>query len=190
MRSPPVVPRFGPGAPKEKIPMKTKSAPAKRLKKASARGTKTRGKVVYPRLRRLLVPLDFSGRSREALLYAIPLAQQAKASLVLLHVVEPVPITAPELGLMNADLAGMKKAAMRQLDQQREQLIPAGLETRALVRIGMPAAEIVAAARREKIDLIAMSTHSRGALKRFFIGSTADQVMRNAHCPVLSVRLH
>ncbi|MEO6244051.1 MAG: universal stress protein [Opitutaceae bacterium] len=151
---------------------------------------KTRARNSYPILRRLLVPLDFSGQSREALLYAIPLALQAKADLVLLHVVEPVTITAPELGLMNADMVGMMGAAARRLEQQAEELIPAALKTRTLVRIGLPAAEILAVARREKIDLIVMSTQSRSALKRFFIGSTADQVMKNANCPVLSVRRH
>jgi nucleotide-binding universal stress UspA family protein len=56
-----------------------------------------------------------------------------------------------------------------------------------LVR-GDPAAEIVRLARKAKCDLIVMGSHGRTGLQRLLMGSVAEEVARNAHCPVLTVR--
>ncbi len=63
-----------------------------------------------------------------------------------------------------------------------------GLGARWLVRSGVPHAEIAAAARQERADLIVMGTHGRSGLDRALLGSVADRVIRLGPCPVVSVR--
>jgi len=146
------------------------------------------GKSAPPRIKRILVPLDFSGKSRQALRYAAPLAEKFGAKIVLLHVVELVPVAVPEMVLMQADLAPTERQASGHLRELARTLLPADLFERGLVVVGHPAVEILAVARREKADMIVLTTHGHSGLKRFIIGSTAEQVVRHATCPVLSVR--
>ena len=56
------------------------------------------------------------------------------------------------------------------------------------VRIGSPAAEIIAAARDLRADLVCVGTHGRTGLAHLFLGSTAEKVVRESPCPVLTVR--
>jgi nucleotide-binding universal stress UspA family protein len=141
-----------------------------------------------PRIRRLLVPLDFSGKSRQALRYAVPVAEKFGARIVLLHVVEPVPVTAPEMAMVQPDLLPLKRQAVRQLEELAAALVPPELHDRGVVTIGHAAVEILATAKRVRADMIVLTTHGHSGLKRFFMGSTAEQVVRHATCPVLSVR--
>lgn len=140
------------------------------------------------RVSRILVPLDFSGASRQALKWAVPLAEKFGARIVLAHVVVPEPITAPEMTLLHTELGPRKRAAVQQLDRTAADLIPAGLYERGVVKIGHAPTEILALGRRVDADLIVLSTRGQSGLKRFFIGSTAEQVVRHATCPVISVR--
>jgi universal stress protein A len=58
----------------------------------------------------------------------------------------------------------------------------------ALVRLGLPADEIVQTAQEQGVDLIIISTHGHAGLKHVLLGSTAEQVVRRAPCPTLTVR--
>lgn len=170
-------------------------------KRSSARSVMGRVKVSYPRILRLLVPLDFSGKSRQALRYAIPLAQKFAARIVLLHVIAPAPGMAPAPGFASVpgfastavippDRARRKNDALTRLDGMAARLLPRSLRSQNLVRFGRPADAILTTAGQIDADIIVMTTHGRTGLGRFFLGSTAEQVMRRAGCPVLSVRRH
>ena len=63
-----------------------------------------------------------------------------------------------------------------------------GLQARWIVRTGVPHKEIVAAAARERADVIVLGTQGRGGIDRALLGSVADRVIRLAPCPVLTVR--
>jgi nucleotide-binding universal stress UspA family protein len=143
-------------------------------------------------MRRILVPLDFSGKSRRALDFAIPLARQSKGRIFLLHVVEPVyPLAAfpGEMGIVPAvnPRPELKPSRARLVGLARK-LVPPDLLGKALVRSGRAHFEITAAADELKADLIALSTHGHTGLKHVLLGSTAEQVVRHARCPVLTVR--
>ncbi len=138
-------------------------------------------KTSYPRLQRLLVPLDFSGKSRQALRYAVPLAEKFAAVIHLVHVL-PSP-TKAEL----AELPRRKHAALKRLGEMAA-LLPPRLRAGNAVVVGKPAAEILTLARRNNIDLIVITTKGRTGLARVLVGSTAESIMRHAPCPVLSVR--
>ena len=140
------------------------------------------------KLNRVLVPVDFSECSRKALAYALPLAEAFDATLTLVHIVEPFyPI--PELAAVDVSLfqRQVREGAERQLAALRKELGGnAAVET--VLRVGHPVTEIINAARELDSDLIILSTHGRTGLAHVFMGSTAEQIVRRAGCPVLTVR--
>ena len=142
-------------------------------------------------LRHILVPLDFSGLSRQALDCAVPLARKYGAKISLVHVAQSpfVMSSFPEGGIVlpvNTDK--LVSVAKTHLAELAAQLLPDELRGRTIVREGNAATEVVAAAKALKADLIVLSTHGRSGLKRVLLGSTAERILRHAHCPVLTVR--
>jgi nucleotide-binding universal stress UspA family protein len=127
-------------------------------------------------LQRILVPHDFSALSEAAFTYATGLASSFHAALDLLHVV-------PERGVD----AGPAEAAFQQLRKHAAQAGKTGLKTRCHVRSGTPDVEITRFARECTVDLIVMGTHGRGVVSHALMGSVAEQVVRSAPCPVLTV---
>lgn len=150
--------------------------------KTGAHSVLGRVKVSYPRIHHLLVPLDFSGKSRQALRYAVPLAQKFAAQVHLVHVLAPGSKTE------RAKLAAREEAARQRLDQMSEQLLPARLLAENHVLVGDPAKQILTLSKRLSIDLIVLTTKGEGGLRRLLLGSTAELIMRHAPCPVMSVR--
>lgn len=147
------------------------------------------GSPDYPiLLHRLLVPIDFSDCSLDALEYAVMVARRAKASIRLLHVLEPVCY-----GLDFTLSHGAKREDMRERITARLSGLVAALQSGQVtadfqVRGGLPADSILEAAELEPADLIVMGTHGRRGLSHTFWGSVAESVLRKSHCPVLTVR--
>jgi len=138
----------------------------------------------YPRLLHILVPLDFSGKSRQALRYAIPIAQRFSARIHLVHVL-------PDPGKVPVDDRRRRHlAALKRLGQMAAQLLPPRLQAGNAVLFGKPAEAILSLARQNAIDLVVLTTKGRTGLARALVGSTAEHIMRHAPCPVLSVRRH
>lgn len=148
----------------------------------------SRVQVSYPRLHRILVPLDFSGKSRQALRYAVPLAHKFAARIVLVHVLDVRRSAAAPTDLLGATPAQREAAARRRLEATAQQLIPEKLRGTSVVLTGQPAAQILAALDRHDIDVLVLSTKGKSGLKRILVGSTAEKLMRQARCPVVSVR--
>lgn len=145
-------------------------------------------KASHPRLQCILVPLDFSGKSRQALRYAVPIALKFNARIVLLHVV-PDARSAPGAKAAAAPTpAARRHAAAKRLAETAATLLPPGLHGRNVVRTGAAAAGILDAAGQLNADLIVLTTRARSGLRRILHGSTAEKVMRHAPCPVLSIR--
>jgi nucleotide-binding universal stress UspA family protein len=139
--------------------------------------------------KRILCPVDFSEPSLAALDHAFSLAREADAELTLLHVFEwpeePLttrPMTAPEYRQSLEHDAAAKLHA----------LVPdgAGDWCRPAARVGHGKAyrEILGVATEESADLIVMGVHGRNALDVMLFGSTTNQVIRRATCPVLTLR--
>lgn len=139
------------------------------------------------RLKRILVPTDFSATSRKAICYAASLAKQFNAEIILLHVVQPV-TPPPSLVMLMPDTfdGALREAAAKRLAEWRREIaVPT---VKANVREGPAYDEIVRAAEETNTDLIIISTHGHGRLARMLIGSTTERVVRHAPCPVLVVR--
>jgi nucleotide-binding universal stress UspA family protein len=142
------------------------------------------------RLRKLVVPLDFSPQSPLALKYAGALAQKAGAVVELLFVVEPAAFySGVEDSPLAVDNPRLTKAARKQLQEHAARLTASGVETRVAIRVGKAFAEICAHAKELKADLIVISTHGYSGMERVLMGSTAEQVVRRAPCAVLALRL-
>jgi nucleotide-binding universal stress UspA family protein len=142
------------------------------------------------KLKRILVPIDYSACSKKALRYAIPLARQFSASLTLLHVVQASYPVGGEFATMDYTLCEKELCDLteKQLAVMAREEIPDDVPAAALVRKGYPVQQIIDAARDLEIDLIILSTHGHTGLKHVFLGSTAENVVRRAPCPVLVVR--
>jgi nucleotide-binding universal stress UspA family protein len=162
----------------------------KSLKPAS-RVTKKKPAASQLKLRRILVPLDFSGLSRQALGSAVPLARKYRAKISLVHVVqlpvvmEALPGGSAYLPVNTDDLLNAAKAHLAELATR---LVPRELLDQTVVAEGNPAYEVISTAESLKADLIVLSTNGRSGLKRVLLGSTAERIVRHAHCPVLTVR--
>jgi nucleotide-binding universal stress UspA family protein len=135
--------------------------------------------------RHILVPVDFSPSSLDALQHALVLAQQYDAQLVLLHVLEP--IHAHMLTVIDATQRDAHAAAHGQLSKLADATKKAWPRTGRELRAGHPVTTIMALAKRMNADLIVMGTHGRTGLKHSLIGSVAERVVRHAPCPVLTV---
>ncbi|HSB18971.1 MAG TPA: universal stress protein [Anaeromyxobacteraceae bacterium] len=139
---------------------------------------------------KILCPIDFSDNSRRGMHEALEIAKAHGARVYLLHVLEEPwpgtrgdPIAPPEfLHRLNervqADLATWKKDA--------DAIAPGKVITEMIG--GHPATEIVRVAREGGFDLVVMGTHGRRGLRRLFIGSVTEEVIRTAPCSVLAVR--
>ena len=144
-------------------------------------------------LQHLLVPLDFSGQSRQALTSAVPLARNHRARISLVHVVQPPTVSAwrgiPGGGhYLAMNMHQVVNVAQAHLDDLATQLLPEDVRGRTVVREGNAGYEVVSAAKALKADVIVLSTIGRSGLKRVVLGSTDERIVRHAHCPVLTVR--
>ncbi len=168
--------------------MPKKKAPPKR--RTQARKAK---KAILRRLgiQHILVPIDFSEHSKNALQYALPYAIQFKARLDLLYVVEPTIYPADfsfgQVGFPNIE-EELRKRGSEELDTLVENEIKGRVPASASVRTGKPFYEINEYARENSIDLIIIATHGHTGVEHILFGSTVEKVVRKAPCPVLVVR--
>lgn len=142
-------------------------------------------------LQRILVPIDFSEHSKSALKYAIPFAQQFKASIDLIYVVEPTIYPADfsfgQIGFPNVE-EELRARGSDELEKLILKEISGKVTARKNVRTGKPFYEINQYAQEENIDLIIIATHGHSGMEHILFGSTAEKVVRKAPCPVLVVR--
>lgn len=141
----------------------------------------------YPRIRRILVPLDFSGKSRQALRLAAPLAAKFGARIALVHVIAGPRAKPERYGLSLPANSPRRTLAHKRLRETALQFVPEEQIDQTIVRAGKPAQEIVETARQLGADLLAITSEGRDSFDRFF-GGTAEKVLRDAPCPVLTVR--
>ena len=144
-------------------------------------------------IRSILLPTDFSECDNYARSYAASLARKFGASIIAVHVIEPMVPTVGYSGMTEplpiADIADqLETSAERELPRIAECEDCVGLEIEEVIVHGEAAAEIVRVAKEKSADLIVLSSHGRTGLGRILFGSTAEAVVRHAACPVLVVK--
>ncbi len=146
-------------------------------------------------IKTILLPTDGSECSGKALAYALAFAQQFRARVVALHVMDQgwVDQTRRSFGEVRPNV--FREAQARREEEARgivEAVADAGtklgvaVETRIVT--GTPAEQIVRLAKELPVDLLIMGTHGRTGISHVFLGSVAEKIVRRAPCPVLTVR--
>jgi nucleotide-binding universal stress UspA family protein len=141
--------------------------------------------------RRILWPTDFSALAKAALPYAVDLAADSAAELVLLHVLTPpVAYAGPEIpGALWGELQQKNRVAAREeLRRLAAQVKRPKVRVHTVLAEGVPFDQILKVAKRLRCDLIVVATHGRTGLAHVVMGSVAENVVRRATCPVLTVR--
>ncbi len=143
-------------------------------------------------IRSILAPTDFSAHAAKAVRYACLLAERLNADLHLLHVLSDIVAVGPDPMLTPVLPPEFYTESREQSLKTLETLLdpswgtPASVETE--VCWGDPVEEVVTYARKKTIDLIVIATHGRTGLSHVLLGSVAERIVREAPCPVLTIR--
>jgi nucleotide-binding universal stress UspA family protein len=144
--------------------------------------------------KRILCAADLSESSPLTIDFALSLAEENDAELLLLHALEDVrpallgvrlAVALPDLDLVRENL---EREASKQLQNAVPEEARRSCDVRERVVVGRAYKEILRVAEAERADLIVMGTHGHGPIEQWFFGSTSHHVVREASCPVLTVR--
>lgn len=140
--------------------------------------------------KKMIVALDGSACAQSALAVAISLAKAESAKLVLCTVVDPIEVAGEHAPALPTDaaLAEAGDAAKKMLAEEASRTRTQGIDTEVEALSGEPAYEIDKYARSIGADAVVIGTHGRSGLKRLFMGSVAEGVLRAAPCPIIVVR--
>jgi nucleotide-binding universal stress UspA family protein len=145
---------------------------------------------MYP-FRNILFPTDFTAHARAALKYAAAFAREGGGRVVLFSVqggtVPANLLTLPERVFEDTDNRWLRQLRTDVSEILSDPLL-AGLEVEPIIVEGEPAPEIARAAHEFNIDLVTIVTHGRRGLTRALWGSTAEEIIAEAPCPVLTIR--
>jgi nucleotide-binding universal stress UspA family protein len=142
-------------------------------------------------IERILVPVDFSDFSREALRAAKEWATLYDATIDTLHVIAEALHPAYYVGGVESiyDMhPDIEETVQQRLDTFESETSGPEVEVRSHVRVGNAAPDIVEFVDEEGIDLVTMSTHGRTGLDRFLLGSVAEKIVRHVRCPVVTMK--
>lgn len=142
-------------------------------------------------IKNILVPIDFSNYSKNALRYAVNFAKIFNSKIYLVYVVEPViypsDFSMGQVTFPVNDLE-MNERAQDELNNLAKSEIGSDIEVKTIIKTGKPFVEINDTASELDIDLIVIATHGHTGMEHLLFGSTAEKVVRKAPCPVLTLR--
>jgi len=140
----------------------------------------------------IVVPTDFSERSREALDFAVGLATTFGSSIRLVHVIDPS-LQLSDMVWVGVDQRavddGRVDTAVKSLKEIVTESVPDGIPVETKVLTGNVPNEIVLYANRHKADLVVMATHGRTGLSHVLMGSVAEVVVRHSRTAVLTLKV-
>ncbi len=142
-------------------------------------------------IRNILYPVDFTDGSEAAASFAADMTRKYGAKLYIIHVLHDIArITGWYVPHISTDefYSELEKGAKQKLDGILLEELRGYPNIERDVLIGIPEEEIIRFAEANNVDLIIMGTHGRTGMDRVFYGSTADKVVKGAHCAVLTVR--
>jgi len=141
------------------------------------------------RIRKILIPIDFSDYSSSTIEFASTIAARFAATLILVHVIESLPYSVTDTLQLVEHREALETLARTLLRNLSDDLQAHKLAVKTHIVWGNPSREILAKARREKADLIVMGTHGRSGLPHLVLGSVAEKTVRLSRIPVLTVPL-
>lgn len=134
----------------------------------------------------ILVPVDGSENSMRAAKHAVGLAKKFNSKLIALHAIDMRVMKAYEGS--SQVLAQLKRFGEQYLNDATGMAREVNVKVETILQEGLPADVIVDEAERRGVDLIVMGTRGLTGAKRVILGSTAEQVIRWAECPVLIIK--
>lgn len=146
-------------------------------------------------LAKILFTTDGSEATEKAVPYAIELAEAFDAKLQVMHVVDTDTLSFSSrseggdrvrMGRFE-EMTDVHERAAAAIDRIRDRAAESGVSIEPVIEIGSPVDTIVQFAEDEDIDLIIMTSHGRGGVKRVLMGSVTERVTRNTAIPVLVV---
>ena len=145
---------------------------------------------------KILVPTDGSKTAQKAARYAIDLAKQLKASIIILSVIDKRSFTAQTVPASETPRHTiepiedyLREAAEGYAGEIKKLCDKSGVASKVSIKMGHPVEEIVEEAKRSKVNLIVMGSHGRSALSATVLGSVSYGVIHNdASIPILIVR--
>lgn len=151
-----------------------------------------RGLTQTPKIKKpgkILVPVDFSRNSNLAVDAAAAIAREFGSALILSHILPSYNQVSESQFVDYATLEGeLRESAQKELLAISTNVAEHGVPAATFLSHGRPATEIVLVAEQLKADLIVISTHGRTGIQHALLGSTTEQVVRHAGCPVLVLR--
>jgi nucleotide-binding universal stress UspA family protein len=164
--------------------------------------------VTIMNIQNILVPVDYSDNSCQALQWGASLAEKYGARLLLLHVMpaaveevypqgapsmRPAPydyeVSGPGVWIRHPLILEFEEEAQAELHAFARRACKESVPVQVKVTVGKPAEEILRVAREERVDLIVMGTHGRTGVRHLLLGSVAEAIARYAPCPVCMVRI-
>jgi universal stress protein A len=139
----------------------------------------------------ILVPIDFSNYSKNALRYAVNFSKKFQSKIFLIYVVEPIIYPSDfSMGQVSFPVTDIElsERAKEELNTLAKEEIGLEIPVETIIRTGKPFVEINETARELDIDLIIIATHGHTGMEHLLFGSTAEKVVRKAPCPVLTLR--
>ena len=140
--------------------------------------------------RSILIATDFSEVSEKALRYSLALARLYESKFCLAHVVSSLGLTMAGLGAMAACEEAVSREAADLEDSLIQTGVLTGIQHKFIVRQGELWPELREIIRQESADLLVVGTHGRHSIAKLFFGSIAEQIFRQAYCPVLTFGPH
>jgi len=126
--------------------------------------------------------------NQESFAFALAQAVEYGAKLILFHAYDMLVVSASEISsVVSYDGTAVAQAEIEHLEPLAQRVRDAGVECETVVRLGLPADQILTFLREREIDRIVMGTHSLGPIGRLLVGSAAEAVLRNARTPVFIV---
>ncbi len=143
-----------------------------------------------PDIKHILVPVDFSMFSQEAVECVVPTAKRFNAEVYLVHAIEQYVYVSSLHGFTTRSAAdeNERKRASDQMTKLIQMFHDNGIQATSRICEGLPDAEIMKAAQESHADLIVMGTHGRTGLQHTLVGSVAEKVVRRSSCPVMTVK--
>jgi nucleotide-binding universal stress UspA family protein len=146
------------------------------------------GERVSVSVRKILLATDFSSASEKACLYAKALARHFSSIVELAHVFDPSVVTTYEEALIGLPTNERRRISNERLETLRDDFSSCGIETLTISPEGhRPASELLKIAKEQEVELIVAGTHSKSGIEKLVLGSTAEHLIRNSECPVLTV---
>jgi len=146
------------------------------------------GERVSVSINKILLATDFSSASEKAASYARALARHFSSAVEIAHVFDPSVVTSYAEAITRLSVNERRRISNESLERLRDDFYASGIDARTISPEGhRPYASLLKAADDYEVELIVVGSQSKSGLERLILGSTAEQLIRSAKCPVLTV---